>query len=79
MAKTIESKQFTLKGRDWLKGLLIAVVTAVLTIVKQTVEAGSLSFNWEAILTATIAAGSAYILKNLLEPSKKVTIHEGGK
>lgn len=76
MAKTVTSKQGTLQGRDFVRGLVIAVITSVLTIIVQTVEAGSLTFDWKVIGTTALAAGAAYLLKNLGEPTKTVTIHE---
>ena len=76
MAKTVTSKQGTLQGRDWIRGLAIAIITSVLTIIVQTVEAGSLSFDWKVIGTTALAAGAAYLLKNLGEPTKTITIHD---
>ena len=43
------SEQFTLNWKDLSKGALVAVVSAVLTIIYTTVQAGSLSFDWKAI------------------------------
>lgn len=76
MAKTIVKKQFTLQGRDWLKGLLMAVLTPVIVIIQQTIDAGQLVFDWKAIGMAALAGGLAYLAKNLFEPSKAVTIHD---
>lgn len=76
MAKTIEKKQFTLQGRDWLKGLLMAVLTPAIVIIQQTISAGQLTFDWQTIGMAALAGGLAYLSKNLFEPSKKVTIHD---
>lgn len=76
MSKTIESKQFTLKGRDWLKGALMAVLTPAIVIIQQTIANGELVFDWKAIGMAALAGGLAYLSKNLFEPSKKVTIHD---
>lgn len=76
MAKTIEKKQFTLQGRDWLKGLLMAVLTPAIVIIQQTISEGQLTFDWQTIGMAALAGGLAYLSKNLFEPSKKVTIHD---
>jgi len=68
------SKKFTLQGADWLRALLMAVLTPALVIIQQTVEAGQLKFNWTAIAMASIAGGVAYLLKNFaFEPAKVIT------
>lgn len=72
--KTIVSKQFTLQGRDWIKGALMAALTPALVIIQQSIDAGIWTFNWKAIGMAAIAGGVAYLLKNLLEPSKVVEV-----
>lgn len=79
MSKTIENKQFTLQTRDAIKGLVIAVLTAVITVVYTSLEAGSLNFDWKAIGTTALTAALAYIMKNWLEPTKTITIHENEK
>ena len=65
----MKSSIFTLNKADFLKGLIIAVITAVITILYNTVQVGSLSFNWKAISTAAASAALAYIMKNLLTNS----------
>lgn len=50
---------------DWAKGFLVAVVSAPLTIVYQSLAAGVLILNPTAMAIAAAAAGTAYILKNL--------------
>ena len=77
--KKIESKQFTLQMRDAVKGLVIAVLTAVITVVYASLEAGSLNFDWKMIGTTALTAALAYIMKNWLEPTKSITIHENKK
>lgn len=76
MDKTIVSKQGTLQGRDFVQGLLIAVLTAVLTLVVDTLQEGTLNFDWKLILTTALTAAGAYLLKNFAEPTKKVTVHK---
>lgn len=65
----MKSSIFTLNKADFLKGLIIAVITAVITILYNTVQVGSLSFDWKAISTAAASAALAYIMKNLLTNS----------
>lgn len=66
----MKSSIFTLNKSDFLKGLIIAVITAVITILYNTVQVGSLSFDWKAISTAAASAALAYIMKNLLTNSE---------
>ncbi len=51
--------------RNWLRGLFIAVVTAVLTVVKTSLDAGGLIFNWPVIISVGLTAAVGYILMNL--------------
>lgn len=76
MSNIIVSKQFNLKLRDWLKGLLMAVLTPAILIVQQSLEAGIWVFNWQTIGMAAVAGGMAYIVKNFLEPSKVVEVRK---
>lgn len=58
---------WTIKLGDWGRGLVVAVFTAPLTIVYQSVTATpmTLVFDWKAIIGAALAGGIGYILKNL--------------
>lgn len=73
-SKTIVSKQFTLQWRDWVRGLLMAVITPALVIIQQSVDVGQIVFNWKAIGMAAVAGGVAYLIKNFVEPSKVVEV-----
>lgn len=75
--KTIISKQFRLQGRDVARGALIAALTSVLTLVLDTVQAGSLTFDWKLIGTTGLTAGVSYLLKNWLEPTRVVNVITG--
>lgn len=66
----MKSSIFTLNKADFLKGLIIAVLTAVITVAYNTVQTGTLSFDWKAISTAAASAALAYIMKNLLTNSE---------
>ena len=59
------SKLWSLCKNDWFKGLVVAVITAPLTIIYQSVSAGGLVFDWKAISAAALTGGIAYLLKNL--------------
>ena len=58
-----------LNTTDFLKGLLMAVLSSVITVVYQTVQTGSLVFDWKTIGTIAITSGLAYIMKNLFTNS----------
>lgn len=59
------SSLFKLNVWDLVKGLLVAVLTTVLVIAKDTLSAGSLNFDWSAITQAGLLSAVAYLLKNL--------------
>jgi flagellar biosynthesis protein FliQ len=59
----------TLNTRDFVKGLFIAVITAVITVVYTTIQTGTLSFDWKVISTTALSAALAYIMKNLFTNS----------
>jgi hypothetical protein len=65
----MKSSIFTLNKIDFVKGLVIAVLTSVITIIYNTVQLGSLTFDWKTIFTAAASSALAYILKNLLTNS----------
>jgi len=65
----MNSTLFNLNSTDFLKGLIMAVLSSVITVVYQTVEAGSLVFDWKAIGTMALTSAIAYIMKNLFTNS----------
>ena len=65
----MNSSFLTLNTTDFLKGLIMAVLSSVITVVYQTVEAGSLVFDWTAIGTMALTTALAYIMKNLFTNS----------
>ena len=65
--QTIMNSTFlNLNVNDFIKGLAVAVLTSVLTIVYNTLQTGSLAFDWTAIATTALTAAIAYLMKNLL-------------
>ncbi len=72
MNKKVISKQYSLKKRDIIRGLIMAILTPALLIIQQSVEAGSFTFDWHQVAMASVAGGLAYLLKNFLEPSKTI-------
>ncbi len=59
------SKLGTLKLSDWWRGLIVAAITAPLTIIYQSVAAGALVIDRKAIIAAALTGAIAYLLKNL--------------
>lgn len=58
-----------LNSSDFIKGLIMAVLSSVITVVYQTVEAESIVFDWKAIGTIALTTALAYIMKNLFTNS----------
>ena len=56
--------------QDLAKGLIVTMMTSVLTIAYNTVNAGSLTFDWKAIGLTALTSGLAYLMKNLLTNSE---------
>ena len=55
---------------DFIKGLIIAVLTSVLTIIHSTLENLSLTFDWKLIFTTAVTSALGYLVKNLLTNSE---------
>lgn len=67
----MKSKFLSLNTTDFVKGLVVAVLTSVLTIVYTSLQSGSLTFDWKAIATTALTSAIGYITKNLLTNSKQ--------
>ena len=73
-----QSKVITTSGkgqfdlRDVAKGLIVAVVTPIFTIITNSLEAGTLTFDWKSIIGTAIAAGLAYLAKNFFTASQTI-------
>lgn len=65
------SKRFRLGILDFLKGLVMSVLGASISVVHTTVENGALNINPDEVIKGAVVAGSAYLIKNLLEDKKK--------
>lgn len=62
----MQSKFLTVGATDFLHGLFIAVVGAILTVVTQSFSAGQVTLDYKAIGTTALIAGLSYISKKLL-------------
>lgn len=58
------SKLFTLNTKDFLKGLVMAILVPAVLIIQQSLDSGTLVLNWKAILMASISGALAYLMKN---------------
>lgn len=63
----------SLDWRDLTKGLLVAVISPVFTIMESSIRAGSLTFNWTSIGLTALAATGAYLVKNFITPAQAIT------
>lgn len=66
------SKQFSVNMIDIMKGLAVAVLTPVFSLMLTSLEAGSFTFDWKIIGTVAASSFLAYILKNFLTPARIV-------
>lgn len=64
------SDLFTLNWKDFLKGLVIAILTPAVLIIQQSIDLQVWTFNWKQISMAAIAGAVAYLLKNMLTNSE---------
>jgi hypothetical protein len=56
----------TVNLKDWSKGFIIAVISAVLTIIYSSINNGGLTaIDWDSVLQVAVTAAVGYILKNL--------------
>lgn len=55
----------TLCANDFVKGLILTVIVAALTVIQNSVSAGTLHIDWNIMATTTITTAIAYLLKNL--------------
>lgn len=74
--------KYSLKTRDFLKGLLMAVLAGAFMVVQKSIDEGRLEFNWKNIGMAAVAAAGAYLSKNYFTDEVKQahkTIEESRK
>lgn len=58
------SKLFTLNTKDFLKGLVMAILVPAVLIIQQSLDSGTLVLDWKAIAMASISGALAYLMKN---------------
>lgn len=68
--------RYSLRKRDFIRGLLMAVGVPALLIIQQSIAAGEMTFNWQQIWMAAVGGGLTYLLKNFftddVQSAKKV-------
>ena len=65
----MNSPYLSLNSRDFVKGLIVAIITAVITMLYTSIQAGDFVLDWKAIGMTALSSGLAYIMKNLLTNS----------
>ena len=58
---------------DFAKGLLLAILSSVLTIVYTTIQTGSLLIDWKLVGTTALTSAIGYLIKNLFTNSQGQT------
>lgn len=64
----MKSKFFSLSLRDFIKGMIVAILTAAYTYVQSVIITGF--FDWKILLFSTVAGFLGYLTKNLFTNSK---------
>ncbi len=72
MATITTSKRFSLDGNDFIKGLIMAVGGAAVTLALDSLNAGSFDFDWKKIVAGALTAGLTYLAKNFFDKPKVV-------
>ena len=72
MNVTTSSKRFTLNSNDFIKGLIMAVGGAAVTLALDSLNAGSFDFDWKKIVAGALTAGLTYLAKNFFDKPKVV-------
>lgn len=74
-------KFFTLRLRDFIKGIVVAVFGAGLGLLQSLAVSPDFSFaevNWQRVLIVSLTAGLSYIVTNLLSWETPTTEHIAG-
>ncbi len=66
--------QFSLNWRDAGLGLVVAVITAALTAILDSINSGVTNINWKTVGIVAATAGISYLLKNFFTPAKTIVM-----
>ena len=64
------SPLFSLNLKDLVKGLIVAIISAVLIAMQTKFQAGSITINWKATGAVALATGLSYLIKNFFTPAQ---------
>lgn len=67
MNANVTAAQFNINWNDVIKGLKMAVLLPVLTIIYTSIQAGSFHFDWHAIGLTAAGGFIAYLIKNFFD------------
>lgn len=67
-----QSNFLSLGWRDFLRGLAMAILTPVVTLITNSVDSGQFTFNWRLIVLSAIGGAGAYLLKNVFTKPDKI-------
>lgn len=76
MAKTIERKQGLPNWRDLINSAYYAVVIPVLVKIQETLQTGSLDFNWKDLGMLALSGILAHVIRKASEKSKTITVEK---
>ena len=64
------SNLFKVNSVDFAKGLVVVVLTAVLTYIANALQVSGLNLDWQQVLSVAIIAGIGYLSKQFLSDSE---------
>lgn len=59
-----------LNWSDFSKGIIVAILTAVLTYIANALQVSGLNLDWQQVLSVAIIAGIGYLSKQFLSDSE---------
>ena len=64
----MKSGLFKLNLRDFLRGLLVAILTAIIAVIYEAIQTGS-GIDWKLVIIAGVTAALGYLSTNLFTNS----------
>ena len=69
MTTTTTAGVFKLTLNDFWKGAIVATISAPVTIILESINAGKFTIDWKHILMISVAGFLSYMVKNFLTPA----------
>ena len=66
-----DSKKYSLNWHDALKGVITASLTSVLFFVQDSLDSGSMTFEWKKLAISFVSGGVGYSIKNFFTDAAK--------